>query len=137
MILYSDHAVCTSLLNCSNPSPKLARWAMIVQEMDLTIKHRPGRSNSNADTLSRLPSVTNERYNESKPQGTDENTLPTCLNSCTVEHYIDGYSIPCEVQSRDMNECMASAERNSISCLTHICSVSVSTGDDSDDGLQA
>ena len=26
VILYSDHAACTSLLNCSNPSPKLARW---------------------------------------------------------------------------------------------------------------
>ena len=137
VILYSDHAACTSLLNCSNPSPKLARWVMIVQEMDLTIKQRSGRSNSNADTLSRLPSVTNEVNNESKPQGTDENTLPTCLNSCTVAHCVDGYSIPCEVQSRDVNECTASTERNSISSLTHVCSVSVPTDDDSDDGLQA
>ena len=85
----------------------------------------------------RFPSVTNEINNESKPQGTDENTLPACLNSCTVAHCVDGYSIPCEVQSRDVNECMASAERNSISCLTHVCSVSVPTGDDSDDKLQA
>ena len=53
VILYSDHAACTSL-NCSNPSPKLARWATIVQEMDLPIKHRSGRSNSNADTLSQI-----------------------------------------------------------------------------------
>ena len=113
VILYSDHAACMSLLNCSSLSPKLARWAMIVQEIDLTIKHRSGRSNSNVDTLSRLPSVTNEINNESRPQGTDENTLPTCLNSCTVAHCVDGYSIPCEVQSRDVNECTASAERNS------------------------
>ena len=85
----------------------------------------------------RFPSVTNEINNESKPQGTDENTLPTCLNSCTVAHCVDGYSIPCEVQSRDVIKCTASAERNSISCLTHVCSVSVPTGDDSDDKLQA
>ena len=62
---------------------------------------------------------------------------PTCLNSCTVAHCVDSYSIPCEVQSRDVNECTASAERNSISCLTHVCSVSVPTCDDSGDKLQA
>ena len=38
VILYSDHAACMSLVNCSNPSLKLARWAMVIQEMDLVIK---------------------------------------------------------------------------------------------------
>ena len=51
----TDHAACVSLLNTPRPSAKLARWAMAIQEMDLTIKHRSGRSNAGADALSRYP----------------------------------------------------------------------------------
>ena len=40
-IAYTDHSACTSLLNSSHPSAKLARWALIIQELDLEIKHRP------------------------------------------------------------------------------------------------
>ena len=51
----TDHASCLSLLNTPKPSAKLARWAMAIQEMDLEIKHRSGRSNAGADALSRSP----------------------------------------------------------------------------------
>lgn len=51
----TDHSACTSLLNAAKPSAKLARWAMIVQEFDLVIKHQSDKSNANADTLSRNP----------------------------------------------------------------------------------
>lgn len=37
------------------PSAKLARRAMIVQEINLEIKHRAGKGNANADALSRNP----------------------------------------------------------------------------------
>ena len=33
----------------------MARWTLIIQELDLEIKHRPGKSNTNADALSRNP----------------------------------------------------------------------------------
>ena len=58
-IVYTDHSACLSLLNTPRPSGKLARWAMTVQEMDLTLKHRSGKQNANADALSRNP-VTDE-----------------------------------------------------------------------------
>ena len=51
----TDHAACLSLLNTPKPSAKLARWAMAIQEMNLTLKHRSGRSNASADALSRNP----------------------------------------------------------------------------------
>ena len=54
-MLYTDHAACTSLLNTPHPSAKLARWVMIVQEMNLEIKHRAGKGNTNADALSYNP----------------------------------------------------------------------------------
>ena len=38
-VVYTDHSACTSLLNAKHPSPKLARWAMAIQEMDLDIRH--------------------------------------------------------------------------------------------------
>ena len=54
-LVLTDHAACTSLLNKGSPSAKLARWALIIQEMDLDIRYRPGKANTSADTLSRLP----------------------------------------------------------------------------------
>ena len=45
----TDHAACSSLLSNRKPSPKLARWVMCIQELDLKINHRPGKSNLMAD----------------------------------------------------------------------------------------
>ena len=59
-IVLTDHSACTSLLNTPHPSAKLARWAMIIQEMDLHIQHRPGNNNASANALSRNPV---ERFN--------------------------------------------------------------------------
>ena len=55
--MLTDHAACTSLLNSSNRSAKLARWAMIIQEMDLDIQYQPKNTNHSADALSRNPVV--------------------------------------------------------------------------------
>ena len=43
------------LLSQRNPSPKLAWWAMRIQELDLKTYHRLGKSNLVADALSRHP----------------------------------------------------------------------------------
>ena len=53
--LYTDHEALKSLLNTPQPSGKLARWGMAIQELDLSIHYRPGKRNSNADALSRYP----------------------------------------------------------------------------------
>ena len=54
-VVLTDHAACTSLLGSANPSSKLARWAMAIQELDLDIRHRSGKTNRVADALSRNP----------------------------------------------------------------------------------
>ena len=53
--VYTDHSALKALLNTPHPSGKLARWGMAIQELDLTIYHRAGKHNSNADALSRAP----------------------------------------------------------------------------------
>ena len=41
------------MLNSPHPSAELARWAMCIQELDLVIKHKSGKHNTNSDALSR------------------------------------------------------------------------------------
>ena len=53
--VYTDHEALKALLNTPHPSGKLARWGLVVQEMDLIINYRPGRKNEKADALSRYP----------------------------------------------------------------------------------
>ena len=53
--VYTDHEALKSLLNTPQPSGKLARWGMALQELDLKIVHRSGKHNANADALSRSP----------------------------------------------------------------------------------
>ena len=54
-VVFTDHAACMSLLGAKNPSSKLVSWAMTIQELDLDIRHRSGKSNRVADALSRNP----------------------------------------------------------------------------------
>ena len=57
--VYTDHEALKSLLNTPHPSGKLARWGLAIQELDLEIHYRPGRSNQAADALSR-PAISND-----------------------------------------------------------------------------
>ena len=71
--VYTDHVACLSILNTEKPSGKLARWALTIQEMDLTIKHKPGKANSNADALSRNVAVVNSvTTSEEEEEVTDQ-----------------------------------------------------------------
>ena len=51
----TDHQPLRSLLKTPHPSGKLARWGLALQELDLTIRYRPGKQNKTADALSRAP----------------------------------------------------------------------------------
>ncbi|CAF0826683.1 unnamed protein product [Didymodactylos carnosus] len=51
----TDHLSLTWLKNIKDPTNRLARLAMKLDAYDMVIKHRPGKANSNTDTLSRYP----------------------------------------------------------------------------------
>ena len=52
--VYTDHEPLIALLNTPQPSGNLARWGLTLQDVDLVIRYRPGKSNVGADTLSRF-----------------------------------------------------------------------------------
>ena len=53
--VFTDHIALKSLLSTPQPSGKLARWGMALQDIDLKIQYRAGKKNSNADALSHCP----------------------------------------------------------------------------------
>ena len=55
IVVRTDHGSLTWLLRFSNPESQLARWLETLSLYDISIKYRPGRLNSNADALSRIP----------------------------------------------------------------------------------
>jgi len=52
--IHTDHNAVRWLMNIREPTGRLARWALLLQQYDFEISHRSGKSNGNADALSRL-----------------------------------------------------------------------------------
>ena len=51
----TDHSALKFLQTADVPTSKRARWMMYLQQFQFEIVHRPGKENSNADALSRIP----------------------------------------------------------------------------------
>jgi transposase InsO family protein len=52
--LITDHRPLTWLKTMTNPTPKLGRWQMILEQFDFDIIYKQGKLNTNADALSRV-----------------------------------------------------------------------------------
>ncbi len=56
-VVFTDHRPLEWLLGKANTSGRLQRWALKIQEYDMKIGYRPGKSHQNADCLSRIPFI--------------------------------------------------------------------------------
>ena len=54
-VVQTDNRPLSWMRTLTRPAPRIARWILKLQEYDFVIVHRPGSSNLNAGTLSRLP----------------------------------------------------------------------------------
>lgn len=62
--IFTDHRPLSWLFNCKNPSSRLLRWRLKLEEYEYDIRYKPGRINSNADALSRNTIlVTRDQFN--------------------------------------------------------------------------
>jgi len=71
----TDHSALKWLQTSKIPTGRRARWMMFLQQFDFEIMHRPGKSNTNADALSRTPEIS--CYFGEIEEATDIDLLPT------------------------------------------------------------
>jgi len=55
--LFIDHSALHTLQTFKNPTERIARWILSLQQFTFTIKHRPGKLHVNADAMTRPPVV--------------------------------------------------------------------------------
>ena len=56
--IYTDHKPLQYLINHKDPSSRLMRWNLTMQDYDFEIKYCPGTKNGHADAMSRITHVT-------------------------------------------------------------------------------
>ena len=82
--LYTDHQPLTYIFNMKDPSSKLVRWRLSLEEYDYEIKYRKGAQNVVADGLSRINFNKIENVINSSDQTSMENNVDESSDNNTA-----------------------------------------------------
>lgn len=67
--IITDHKPLNWLMSLKEPNSKLVRWRLRLEEYDYSIEFKPGKTNNNADALSRIPVEININDSSSSSTG--------------------------------------------------------------------
>ena len=84
-LVYTDHTATKFLQNVRDPTGRLARWALTLQAFSYDIVHKPGRTHSNADTLSRVPWEQGNRDERAPPSHNPPTYQLVTVNTTNID----------------------------------------------------
>ena len=110
----TDHAALKWLLSFCYPEGQVARWLQQLQECDFEIQHRPGKSHSNADVLSRHPCLSQScrHCDRMESKETFQLRISTVLEPCCMD------GTESRLKTDTWNECWAVAPEAVELCFT-------------------
>lgn len=83
--IYTDHKPLQWLFSVKEPNSRLLRWRLKLEEYDYEIKYKKGKSNKNADALSRIQlNITEQKVND---QGPIDEELDKIIAEATKLHF--------------------------------------------------
>lgn len=97
--IYTDHKPLVWVMSLKDPSSRLVRWRIKLEEYDYTVIYKPGKSNTNADALSRIPFLSEPIQHSINLVQTRSKTLKDShkdlhLSDTVIENHINpSYSI--------------------------------------------
>ena len=97
--LVTDHQPLEWLLTSNKLTGKHARWAIILQEYDFKIVHRPGLKHANADVCLRLPLPTTVDNGALRDHDAGENDRTDAVVAWSAEVW-QGYIAPVVIIAR-------------------------------------